>query len=323
VEFSYFVGLGLPLRKLARNLIVKGRVDVVHVHGIWSLSNHWVVRLAAHLGIPVVLHLRGMLEPWALRESSIKKKIALALYQRRDIELASLLVATSEDEVINVRCAGFDNPVAMIPNGVACPREKIDFCNNSGSNLHTVLFLSRIHPKKGLLNLVRAWSMTLCSGWKLKIVGPDHDGHLVELKRLARSLGVLDSIEFCDEADENSKWEYYSSADLFVLPTFSENFGVVVAEALASGIPVITTKEAPWKSIEEQNCGWWIDVGVEPLAETLQLAMSLADSERFAMGERGVMLSKQFDWDQIAEKTIEAYQWVLRGGVDPDFIDVS
>ena len=101
----------------------------------------------------------------------------------------------------------------------------------------------------------------------------------------------------------------YRHADLFVLPTFSENFGVVVAEALSHGLPVITTRGAPWADLETHGCGWWVDIGVEPLAEALREAMSLTDEERRAMGENGRrMVEAKYRWESVAQEMEKVYK---------------
>ena len=139
---------------------------------------------------------------------------------------------------------------------------------------------------KGLVNLVRAWAEVRPEGWEIVIVGPDEGGHRAEVTAVARELDVQE-ITWTGEVRDEAKWGLYFDADLFVLPTFSENFGIVVAEALAAGVPAITTTGAPWGVLNERRCGWWIDVGVEPLAAALREATGLSDERRAEMGRRG------------------------------------
>lgn len=115
----------------------------------------------------------------------------------------------------------------------------------------------------------------------------------------------------------------YREADLFVLPTFSENFGLVVAEALAYGLPVITTRGAPWADLETYGCGWWIETGMEPLVPALRAAMALSNAERRAMGERGRVYVRRYDWDVIAAETLALYRWVLGQGERPACVHVD
>ena len=131
----------------------------------------------------------------------------------------------------------------------------------------------------------------------------------------------MNDFDFVGSVDGAEKAALYHSADLFVLPTFSENFGVVIAEALACGLPVITTKGAPWQGLETHLCGWWVDVGVEPLVDALQRAFRTPDSELKAMGERGrVYAENSFAWPKIAEQTLDVYRWVLGQGEKPNCV---
>jgi glycosyltransferase involved in cell wall biosynthesis len=134
---------------------------------------------------------------------------------------------------------------------------------------------------------------------------------------LARRLKISESIEYVGEVDGKRKSEIYQDADLFVLPTLSENFGVVVTEALAHGVPVITTHGAPWADLEAERCGWWVSIGVEPLVAALRTATAMDDEERRAMGERGRTFVKRYDWSVIASQIGDVYCWLLGQGVKP------
>jgi glycosyltransferase involved in cell wall biosynthesis len=314
--------LGLPLRQELNRMAQHSPSSLIHSHGVWLPVNHWASRIARRYGIPLIIHPRGMLEPWALDYKAWKKRIAMALYQRSDLEAANVLVATSAAEYENLRMIGLRQPIAIIPNGV-----QLDVVSESGlhpvsvnNDKRTVLFLSRIHPKKGLLNLVQAWTQLAPQDWRLCLAGPNEGGHLNEVMDLVREKGITESVEYVGELDGENKASCYRGADLFVLPTYSENFGVVVAEALAYGLPVITTRGAPWADLETYNCGWWIDIGVEPLARALREAMALSEEERRAMGERGMEYVRRYDWDDIARQMIDVYLWVLGQGEKPDCV---
>jgi glycosyltransferase involved in cell wall biosynthesis len=178
---------------------------------------------------------------------------------------------------------------------------------------------------KGLLNLAAAWGRLAGAfpGWHLIIAGPDEGNHRADVEAALRANGVFDRTTFTGPVSGNAKTQLYCLSDLFVLPTFSENFGVVVAEALAAGCPVITTTGTPWKELEECQCGWRIAIGAEPLAKALREAMSLPEEQRKAMGLRGrEMVRERFSWDAIAKQTIELYMWACGKGPLPAHVQL-
>jgi len=322
---AWAMRLALPLRAELQRLLGSHRPSVIHSHGLWAPANHWACRAARRRGLPLVAHPRGMLEPWALGHKVWKKRIGMALFQCRDLDAADVLIATSAQEYENIRKLGLRPPVAVIPNGVdlVSPGHAVRRSPRQGERVRNVLFLSRIHPVKGLPNLLQAWARLSPRGWRLRIAGPDEGGHLSEVMALARQLGIAESIGVIGEVDGERKCDAYGDADLFVLPTFSENFGVVVAEALAHGLPVITTRGAPWADLETHRCGWWIDVGVEPLVKALRAAMALGDEERRAMGVRGRAYVRRYDWGAIARDTAAVYSWVLGKAERPACVEMG
>lgn len=300
---------------LAQTLRVD-QAQVLHDHGIWRATNHEAACIAESIKVPLVISPRGMLEPWALRYKAWKKKLAWFLYQHRDLRRATLLHATAFMEADNLRAIGLRQPIAVIPNGVPIPvacREQV-----SHQGKRRALFLSRIHLKKGIPNLLHAWRQVNPKDWELIIAGPDEGNHLRDLHSLCRQLGIAQSVKFMGPVYGVAKWDLYRSADVFVLPTFSENFGVVVAEALATGVPVITTKGTPWKELEKFGCGWWIEIGVEPLVEALQTATGMNDEDRADMGLRGRSLIKDcYGWAHVAGQMKAAYAWICGQGEKP------
>lgn len=315
--------LGLPVRRALSKIFTTDGADLVHVHGLWSPALHWGAAASRRHRVPLVIHVRGMLEPWALAHKARKKRVGLALYQRTDLAHAALLVATSEAEVASLRDFGLKQAIAMIPNGVELPPDSRALGDRpeSPERTRTVLFMSRIHPVKGLENLVEAWAQVRRAGWRLRIAGPDTDAHLAVVLARVNRLGLGDSVQYAGEITEDDKAAAFAAADLFVLPTFSENFGVVVVEALAHGLPVITTRAAPWDAIEPAGCGWWIDIGVAPLARALLSAMSLSDAQRREMGNQGRLLARRYAWGPIATEFAGVYRWLLGEGDRPACVE--
>ena len=200
--------------------------DVIHDHGLWLPSNHMAARAGRHRRIPRIVSPRGMLEPWCLRHRRLRKQVAWRLYQHRDLASSCCLHATSDSESRQFRTLGFHQPIISLPNGVTVPKShEFGAQHPPDEGAREVLFLSRIHPVKGLLNLTEAWKQFADPQWRLKIVGSGEDGHLAEVQQKVRSLNLQHRIEFHEAVHSNRKWELLQQASVVVLPSFSENFG--------------------------------------------------------------------------------------------------
>jgi glycosyltransferase involved in cell wall biosynthesis len=296
--------------------------DVIHDNGLW-LPTNLLSALAAHRsGIPHMITPHGMLEPWAIQHRGWKKKAAWYGYQRSILKRADVIHATAPMEAQNLRDFDLSGPMAVIPNGVPLPDTWKQ--EPSSRRRRQALFLSRIHPVKGLPNLIEAWSRVQPDGWDLIIAGPDENNHRREVEETVQTHGLGDVVSFPGPVRGEDKWALYRESDLFVLPTHSENFGVVVAEALASGLPALTTTGAPWEILEEENCGWWTEPAVEALAAALQDAVQRSDEERLAMGRRGRgLVEERFSWEQVAQQLSGVYGWVSGQSPRPDCIQDS
>lgn len=306
-------------RSLLRQCCRPSSGVVIHDHGLWLPTNHAAAAVARQFDTPLMVSTRGMLEPWALNYRAWKKRLAWRLYQHRDLQTARVLHATAEREAENLRRLGLRQPIAIIPNGTDLPEWR-DRADSQGSPWK-MLFLSRIHPVKGLLNLVQAWQTVRPSGWKMIVAGPDEAGHQQIVEAAIHQAGLQDDFAFTGSVYGDEKEALYRSAEVFVLPTFTENFGLVVAEALACGVPVITTKGAPWEGLHTHRCGWWIDIGVEPLVAALREATHLPPDTLREMGQRGrTYIEQNFGWPGIAEQMHSVYRWVLGQGDKPDCV---
>lgn len=315
LRFSYTPRLQSRLEAIC----AKAAPCVLHDHGIWLHMNHAAAVATGRLGIKRVVSPRGMLEAWSLQYRGWKKKIAWRAYQLRDLQSAFAFSATSKAEAQAIRALGLTQPIAVIPNGINLPA----LSDRSGGRPSTrsVLFLSRIHPKKGLLDLVSAWSRSVKPGWQLVIAGPDEDGYRRVVEEASANAGLQASVRFVGPVEGEAKRELLGSVDVFVLPSYSENFGIVIGEALASGIPVVTTTATPWEMLPANDCGWWIEPGALPLAAALSEAMSLTDEQRGAMGLRGrALVERNFSWRSVAGKHIELYRWLLGASPRPDWL---
>jgi glycosyltransferase involved in cell wall biosynthesis len=287
-----------------------GKPNVLHDNGMWLPHNHSLAKLAKQRSIPRIVSTRGMLEPWALKHKKWKKKTAWLLYQKRDLASSSCHHATAEPEARNIGRLGLGVSIAVIPNGVDLPAAPI--VRNPENSGKTALFLGRIYPVKGLPMLVEAWAQVRPPGWKLWIAGPDEAGHRVEVEQTISAAGLEDIVSFLGPLEGRAKQRAFCNADLFVLPSHSESFGMAVAEALAHGLPVLTTSATPWPMLHNHDCGWCVDPSVSGLAEGLRRVTSYDPAALRAMGERGhALVAKEFDWTKIAMRFLETYEAVL------------
>jgi len=291
---------------------------VVHNHGLWLMPNVQAARVARASRRPLCISPRGMLSPAALAFSARRKRMAWRLFQGPAIRDAACFHATSEQEYREIRAFGLPLPVAVIPNGIDIPDAAAAAPRRAPAG-RIVLSLGRLHPKKNLDLLLRAWAMVegCFPDWRLRLVGPGEQGYADRLRALASALR-LERVSIEGPLYGEGKIAAYQAADLFVLPTLNENFGLTVAEALAAGTPVIATKGAPWSGLEDEGCGWWIDHGVEPLAAALSRAMEMPREALKAMGARGrAWMARDFSWDRVARDMLDMYRWLALGAAPP------
>lgn len=272
-------------------------ISCVCVHGFWAPVLEAACRSAHRLDLPVVLSPHGMFSAYSMTTRGVRKKIGLALGYRRTLQKVTAFHATSEQEEDDIRSLGLNQPVQIVKNGVAmvddCPSKPLE-----NHRLRKLLFLSRIHPKKGLPMLLSAWAelAPLRPDWELLIAGPDELDHRRELDTLIREQKIK-QVSFLGPVFGRQKQDLMAEADLFVLPTLSENFGLVVAEALAVGTPVVTTEEAPWHQLNEQECGWCVPANTSSICQALFSATQMSSVELADMGARGrEWMRTEFSW---------------------------
>ena len=287
-----------------------GTVDVLHDNGIWRSHHQQLARLAKNASVPRVVSTRGMLEPWALAHKPVRKRIAWWVFQKKALEAATVLHSTANSEAGQLAGLGLQRPTRIVPNGVNMPdMTLVEKLRSAPKETRSCLFLSRIHPKKGLPLLLKAWDEVRPAGWQLHIAGPDEAGHRGELESMVGKLDLKGLVHFLGPLEGQEKMRSLACADLMVLPTHSENFGIVVAEALAHGCPVITTQGAPWEALKTDRCGWWVPVSTGPIADALREATAMSIKARREMGSRGrALVAQRFAWGGIAQAFKEIYE---------------
>lgn len=300
------------LKKEFRDFLKHEKPDVVHINGIWDPQNFLFQQAAKSLNIKVVISPHGMLEPYILKRHSYKKKLALILYQKKAITTADFLLTTATSELENMRRLGFKKPAGIIPNGLDISEVKEKNPIEAENPFLNILFLSRIHPKKGIELLIESVSRLKDQNFNVIIAGEGDQKYIEFLVNLSAKKELEHKIRFLGGVYGQDKWDLYEQANLFVLPTYSENFGIVIIEALAAGVPVITTKGTPWQELETFNCGWWIDLNVVNLCNALNHAINTSREELKSMGKRGrKLVEDKYDNKVLAKEMVELYNSVI------------
>lgn len=296
-----------------------GNADVVHNHGLWMWPNAYARQAAVASRRPLVTSPRGMLEPWALGRSRLKKAAAWWLFERANLRRVDLFHATAGSEERSIRGLGFGAPVVVAPNGVDCPdlgnpptRSDLEKSHPRLVGRPWVAFLSRLHPKKGLDILLSAWADLLAAhavprNHLLVIAGPDNTGYLPGVEAMIRAKGLENNVLLTGELRGRAKEALLAHTELFVLPSYSENFGLVVAEAMSWARPVITTSATPWTDLGRWGAGWCIEPAAAPLVTAIREALALPQDRLDAMGRAGrQIVEDRFKWSAAAEKITAA-----------------
>lgn len=292
---------------------------ILHGNGIWRFANNvFPLVLAGNAPAKVVCSPRGSMSVWSMRYKGIVKQPFWRFIQKPALQRCHCFHATSIDEYGQVRSLGLRAPVAIIPNGVDIP----DLVAGAPRK-RQVVFLGRINPVKGVDMLIRAWPgiSELHPDWELVVAGPLKDDYGRTMQKLAATACGNGTIRFAGEVLGAEKTDLLAGASLFVLPSHSENFGMVIAEALAHGLPVVTTTGTPWAELVDHNCGWHVPPEQLSIATALQDAMSRPLEELHAMGERGrCWVQQDYSWDTVANMMLSTYSWLLAKGSRPGFV---
>jgi len=305
-----FVDLSLirliSIEKKFRVLLILEQPNIVHIEGIWDPPCWLFQKVAQDLGIKVVLSPHGMLESYIMNRHPLKKKLAMALYQHKALQQADFLHATAQSELDQIRKLGYHQSAQIIPNGIDVKdiKQKVEW-----GRVRNILFLSRVHPKKGLEVLIDAVTKLTSYQFIISIAGEGDTIYIESLKKLTVQKGVSEYFDFVGGIYDDQKWELYHNSDLFILPTYSENFGIVVAEALSTGLPVITTTGTPWKELETNNCGWWVDLMVDNLIQALREALNCDADKLKTMGLNGrKLVAEKYEISTIALQMSQFYK---------------
>ena len=282
--------------------------DVVHVNCCWTPDCALIQKLAQKMGYKVVLTPHGMLEPWIVKRHYWTRKFpALTLYQKAAIKKADCLQATADSERENLLKLGYNYNIKVVRLGIDA--EGIAM-KQSWARTRQILFLSRVHIKKGVNFLIEA-AETLrkeLEGYRILVAGEGEADYVASLNEMICAKGLQDIVQLTGGVYGEEKWRLFQTSDFFVLPTHSENFGLAIAESLASGTPVITTTGTPWEDLNTSESGAWIEIGTQPLVETLRRFLALSDGERERMGRNGRrLIEEKYSARAMAEEIMAVY----------------
>ena len=298
--------------------------ELIHTHGLWLHPNWVSARVARRGGLRLVVSPRGMLSAWALDRRRLFKRVLWSLVDGPACRGAAFVHCTSQGEATEVRHAGCRADLAVIPNGV--DTTYFSPAQNAASSLHgvgpEVFFMSRIHPKKGLDLLLEAWAGVRAGRpeARLALAGPGEPRHVACLtEMLDGPLGG--GVRYLGLVAGEERLRLLRSAAVVVLPSRSENYGMVVAEALACGTPVITTTGTPWHALPAERCGWVVEPEVAALAGALDAALRCSGDELAAMGARGrAFVVREHSLGAAVGRMVAAYEWILGRGPRPTFV---
>lgn len=273
--------------------------------------------MACKKQIPYVITLRGMLYPEALKQSAVIKKLALSFFQRRQLQEATCVQATCEEEMHYYREMGFTNPVAIIPNPVELEPLANDVSKTD--DIKRFGYLGRIHPRKHIERLIDCWQR-LDEPGELVIMGDGDNSYVDSLKEKVRK-AQLKRIRFTGLVTGNEKNRLLASLSCLVVPSDFENFGRIIPEALMQSIPVIASTGTPWQELETCRCGWWVKNDTETLTDTMRKVLACDKGLLDEMGERGRQLVlKKYTVEKVSGQLEVMYDWVTGKMDKPDFI---
>jgi len=324
VEFPAALGRSRAMRGALRS----GQLpDLFHLHGAWLRAMYYGAETARVGRIPYVVEVMGMYEPYSLQQKWPRKRLARLWFQDAILRGASCLHVNSSQEARNLRSLGFSTPIAVLPVGVAMPSgHDSKVMDSSSSSLRQldgrpfVLFLSRIHSKKGIEILLSAWSAIHKKHPEMMLVvaGTGAPDYLAKCRQQAEESGIAESCLWPGQVSDEQKNWLLSHARLLALPTYSENYGNVIAEALAHGTPVITTDTTPWHEVTSRECGWIVPPQVAELTEALDAALGMPPEVLATMGARGrVWAQESFSIESVLGSLEQVYGWLLGNASRP------
>lgn len=294
-----------------RAALEQSQSEIIHHHSIWLRTLHYAHQ-AARRGAPLVISPRGMMSAWAWDHHRLRKRLAQALIHPGALNAAAGWHATSVEEADDIRRLGYKQPVCVAPNGVRLPAPERLMAARAAwrercpltAQRPVALFYSRFHRKKRLRELFHLWLAAPRGDWLLLIVGVPEEYSVEEIQSWITAAKAEDRVAVFDGTDLPAP---YAVASLFLLPSHSENFALVIAEAMAAGVPALVTDTTPWSGLNIDNRGWCV-----PWANfhrTLQIAMAEGSTRLTARGLRArTWILREYSWEKSASELAAFYR---------------
>lgn len=301
-------------------IISCGDFDIYQAQGVWQYNTYALVDVARKRGKPYIITPRGMLYPQDIAKSkSWFKKMSLKIRLLDDLNRAACVHVTCEDEMNHCRNLGVTSPIAIVPN----PVEIKEYPNAKKDDVFRLGYLGRISRRKNVEGLIYAWSELgdkVKENAELLIIGGGDEEYMAFLKNEVARLN-LSNVRFTGFISGQEKEDALSSLSVLAMPSEFENFGNVIVEGLVRGIPCIATTGAPWKDLEDYQCGWWVEYNQTAITKAVQSALETPVDELYAMGVRGKNLMKdKYSIEAVAKQMKEVYEWLLGRSEKPDFV---
>ena len=293
--------------------------DIVHIQAIFNIPIPISLFFAKLFNKPIILTPRGSFGGWCLEQGSKYKKLWIKLLIKPFTKNITWH-ATAEEEKNDILSLFPNSNVKIIPNGIEYDKfqnsnilSKNDYCKKfTNQNLEPnkiIVSMGRLHKKKGFDILIDSFYETLKSFPKsiLLIAGAD-EGEEVNLKNQIRNLNLENKVFLTGAIEGQDKIDFLANADLFCLPSYNENFGNVYTESLASGTPIIASKNTPWEEVEKYNCGKWVENSIEKTSNAMN---EILQKDREQMRINAKNFSKKFDWKNIAIEFQQLFKEIL------------
>lgn len=321
-----FVSLkGLPLNKIYYSSELRDKLpkkilynDIIHLHSLWQYPSILLNKLNKDRKFKKVISPHGMLDPWALNNNKIQKAISLYLYEKKNLNTADCIHALCEQEFRDIKKLAPNVPVAIIPNGVYLPKAETNSAYTNSEK--QILFLGRIHPKKGLENLIRAWGNIKEHNWKLVIAGVDENGYEDYLKKIVLELN-LNNVEFVGPVFGKEKEALLMSSSAFILPSFSEGLPMSILEAWSYKLPVLMTPQCNLETGFNAGAAIEIDSSVSGIKDGILKLFSMKNENVIDMGLKGYeLVNSEYTWDKVGDKMEKLYLWLIDKAEKPNFV---